>query len=92
MSAVDISPELIDLAKKKGGGNIRYSVSPAHKLFFLSDGSMDKAVVVLALQNIKEVREALKEVGRVLKPLGSLFIVLNHPSFRVPKDSSWGYD
>jgi hypothetical protein len=27
-----------------------------------------------------------------LKPNGQLFLVLNHPTFRVPKESSWGWD
>jgi hypothetical protein len=28
----------------------------------------------------------------VTKKGGSLYIVLNHPAFRVPKESSWGWD
>ena len=28
----------------------------------------------------------------MLKPGGKLFIVMNHPAFRVPKRSGWGWD
>lgn len=90
--ASDVSAELVRLAKEKLTANIRYYVSPAHQQPFLEEGSVDKVAIVLALQNIKEIRETLKEAARVLKPFGFLYIVLNHPAFRVPKESSWGYD
>ena len=90
--ATDISAELISLAKGKSTTNIRYYVGRGDSLSFLKEGSIDKAIIVLALQNIKEVRGTLKEVARVLKPFGSLFIVLNHPVLRVPKASVWGFD
>ncbi|MDE2188761.1 MAG: SAM-dependent methyltransferase, partial [Patescibacteria group bacterium] len=48
--------------------------------------------IVLALQNIEDFSDALIEAARVLKPEGQLFIVLNHPAFRVPKNSSWQWD
>ena len=48
--------------------------------------------MVLALQNIREMAEALAEAARVLKKKGALHLVLNHPCFRVPKRSSWGFD
>ena len=38
------------------------------------------------------MQDVIKEANRVLKPKGQLFIVLNHPAFRIPKDSSWGWD
>jgi len=90
--ASDVSAELVKLAKEKPTTNIRYYAAPAHKQSFLEVGSIDKAMIVLALQNIKEIRETLKEIARGLKPFGSLFIVLNHPSFRIPKESSWSFD
>jgi ubiquinone/menaquinone biosynthesis C-methylase UbiE len=96
---VDISHELIDIAKnyekqEKAGDSkiVEYFVSPSHKLEFIPDGSIDKITIVLALQNIEEVAGTLKECFRVLKNQGSLVIVLNHPAFRVPKETSWGFD
>ena len=49
-------------------------------------------MIVLAIQNIKELSDVLKEVYRILKPSGRLIMVLNHPTFRIPKRSGWGFD
>lgn len=87
---VDISPELISIAKKDK--SVEYHVAEADKLEFLKDKSIDKGVLILSLQNIENVNEVIKEASRVLKPHGKLFVVLNHPAFRIPKDSSWGWD
>lgn len=90
--ASDISSELIQLAKKHASNNIQYHVSPADNISFCKDRSVDKIVIILALQNIKNVDGVLKECARVLKDKGSLYVVLNHPAFRVPKASSWAWD
>lgn len=87
---VDISPELIEIARQDK--SVEYHVSPAHKLNFLQDQSMEKVLIILSLQNIENANDVIKEVNRVLKPKGKLFIVLNHPAFRIPKASSWGWD
>ncbi len=89
---VDISKELISIARKNSDPNIKYVVTPAHKLKGISDASVDKISLVLAIQNIEEVKEMLYECSRVLSQGGSMHIVLNHPSFRIPKGSSWGWD
>lgn len=88
---VDIAENLIKLAKKKGGQNISYYITPADKLDFLEDKSIDKIIIILALQNIENVQAVFKECGRVMKDNGALLIVLNHPAFRIPKRSSWGW-
>lgn len=90
--ASDISSELIKIAKGHVVKNIEYHVSPADKIDFCSDGSVDAITIVLALQNIKDVDSVLAQCARVLKKKGSLFLVLNHPAFRVPKLSSWQWD
>jgi ubiquinone/menaquinone biosynthesis C-methylase UbiE len=94
VSACDISPELIQIAKEKNHGmaNPKYLVTPSHELSAYSSSSFDTVVIVLALQNIKEIEGTFKEVKRVLKDGGRMVIVLNHPCFRIPHYSSWGYD
>ena len=87
---VDISSELIEFAKQDK--SVEYHVSEANKLDFLHNESVDKILIILSLQNIENVQDVIKEANRVLKPKGQLFIVLNHPAFRIPKDSSWGWD
>ncbi len=92
---VDISRELISLAEKIGGEEkieIDYKVSSADNLSFIKDNSLDKIVIVLAIQNIDNVSGVFRECKRILKPSGKLFLVLNHPAFRIPKQSSWEWD
>lgn len=101
---IDISEELINLAKnhnnnvamKQSNNRLRpvieYHTSSAHNLNFLKNETIDKITLILALQNIVNADGAIKECSRVLKTNGKLFIVLNHPAFRIPKQSSWGWD
>lgn len=106
---VDISPELIEIARKTArhlpgeqsrhlegaqtkDKSVEYHIAPSDKLDFLQSESVDRVVIILSLQNIEKVGETLKEVSRVLKPNGKLFVVLNHPAFRIPKESSWGFE
>lgn len=86
---VDISPELIKLAKKGPG---TFFVSPSENLSVLAEKKFDAAFSVLAVQNIEDISKTFKEVSRVLESKGKFIIVLNHPAFRVPKKSSWGFD
>lgn len=88
----DISPEMVKLAQKASAPNERYVTAPAEKLSFAKDASFDAATIVLALQNIEHLDTALAEAARVLCAGGRLLIVLNHPAFRIPKRSSWGWD
>lgn len=90
--ASDISPELIKIAKQHEARNVEYHVSPADDIRFCTDKSVDAITIVLALQNIKNVDGVFKECARVLKDKGGMFLVLNHPAFRAPKVSSWGWD
>jgi ubiquinone/menaquinone biosynthesis C-methylase UbiE len=90
-------PELVEgesrsLSSRQARTIIDYHVSSADNLSFLKNKSIDKATLILALQNIENVHGILKECSRVLKNHGKLFIILNHPAFRVPKESSWGWD
>lgn len=87
----DISPELVALAKKHGP-QAEFYTAPAHNLPFIKNASVDTVIVVLAIQNIENVHDVFKECARVLKSGGRLLLVLNHPCFRIPKQSSWGYD
>jgi ubiquinone/menaquinone biosynthesis C-methylase UbiE len=91
---LDISPELIAFAQKNSAGasKVEFAVASAENLVPASSNSFDVATIVLALQNIKGINEALKEAARVLKTGGELVLVLNHPCFRIPKGSAWGFD
>ncbi|MBI4121164.1 MAG: methyltransferase domain-containing protein [Parcubacteria group bacterium] len=87
---VDASPSLIDKAHLNVP-SATFHVADATKLSF-PDHSFDVVICILALQNIENLLSTLKEVRRVLKPEGRFFFVVNHPAFRVPKHSEWGWD
>jgi len=93
---IDISKELVTLAKRRVSTSeqkrLEFVAAPADKIPFVPDHSVDQITIVLALQNIENVKGVLAECSRVLKADGSLHLVLNHPAFRVPKASDWGWD
>ncbi|MFH1709851.1 MAG: methyltransferase domain-containing protein [bacterium] len=91
---IDASKKLIDLAKKRSGEkyNIHYRVADAGKLDGIQDGTFDAACSVLAVQNMDNLEAAAKEMSRVVKSGGRLLWVLNHPCFRIPRQSGWGFD
>lgn len=86
----DISPELIEKAKKNAP-KAEFAVSSADSLDF-PDKSFDIITINLAIQNIENVKGVFSESFRLLRPTGRLFIVMNHPAFRIPKKSSWNFD
>lgn len=100
VTAADISPSLVALAKEHspkevhsaGSGQVSFHVAPAHKLGFAKDASIDTIVIVMAIQNMENPGDVLKECTRVLKPGGRIAIVMNHPAFRIPRRSDWGFD
>lgn len=90
--ASDLSPSLVALAKEHSPKDVAFHVAPAHKLSFAKDASIDTIVIVMAIQNMENPSDVLKECARVLKPGGRITIVMNHPAFRIPRKSDWGFD
>ena len=90
VAGLDISKELIEIGKKSYP-KIDLKVSPADKLA-IPNSSVDKITIILSIQNIENAEGVFKECYRVLKPSGKLLLVLNHPAFRIPKASDWGWD
>lgn len=88
---VDISEELIGFAKKEVAG-VDFFVAAADAMPMVKNESIDAVTIILALQNMESLAAVIAECGRVLKPDGRLLLVLNHPAFRVPKMSEWGWD
>lgn len=50
------------------------------------------ATVILALQNIESPQKVIQNAYQLLQKKGELCIVLNHPCFRIPRQSSWKID
>lgn len=90
VTGADIASELVEIAKMKS--TTRFFAAPAEKLDFAQNGSFDAILCVLALQNMERIEDVFSECARVLKSDGKFVFVLNHPTFRIPKRSSWGFD
>lgn len=95
VTGVDLSPEFIFSAQERAREQklaINYSVGSADRLGMIAPGSIDTVVIVLALQNMERMKAVFIECARILKKGGRLAIVLNHPAFRIPQNSSWEWD
>ena len=90
--ASDISDELIKIAQQQKGSIIDYHIALSDKLSFVKDSSIDVVTIILALQNIEKISETITEVARTLKLGGRLIVIINHPAFRIPQKSDWGWD
>jgi ubiquinone/menaquinone biosynthesis C-methylase UbiE len=89
---VDIGAESIEVAKSKTNEGIEYHANTAESLPFIKNMAVDKITIILALQNIKFAQKCISECGRVLKKNGKCIVVMNHPYFRIPKNTSWNWD
>jgi ubiquinone/menaquinone biosynthesis C-methylase UbiE len=92
VTGVDAAAELIDAARQRGPASIRYHVADAMKLEFLPESYFNAAACVLAIQNMNPLGPVFAGVSRALVSGGRLVIVMMHPCFRGPKESSWGWD
>ncbi len=89
---IDISPTLIASAKKyKTPCKANFLVKDATKELDLK-GQFTHATVILALQNIEEPLKVFENAHKYLEPGGKLLLILNHPCFRIPRQSSWQTD
>jgi SAM-dependent methyltransferase len=92
-TGIDLAPNLIGYAKNLDRnpnhqyfvGDVTEPVNPALKDF-------NHAAIILALQNIEFPEKTIREAAIHLGDNGKLVIVLNHPCFRIPRQSSWGID
>ena len=91
VEGLDIAKELIAKAKH-ASPDISYHVASAENMAIIKSGYFDAMTCVLALQNMERLDAVIKECARVLKPKGRAIFVLNHPAFRIPKRTSWGWD
>src|SRR3989338_3803307 len=75
VTGIDISKELIKRAKLSENQNLKFEVGNANKLSAKNE-SFDSAIIVLALQNIKDMAGVIREAHRVLVRGGKLVIVI----------------
>jgi len=90
LTGVDIGKELIDIAKKKNK-EIKYFVGSAEDPQILVGQTFDVLMIVLAIQNMKHLNLVVENISRLLSPKGRVYLVLNHPAFRIPQFSNWSF-
>lgn len=90
---VDLSVDLIDEARRRDQSPIHeYVVDDITKPINQTDKLYSHATCLLALQNIRHPQPLFDNVVKVLKPNGLFLIVINHPCFRIPRQTSWEID
>jgi ubiquinone/menaquinone biosynthesis C-methylase UbiE len=87
---LDLAPNLIAEARKLDKNpKHSYGVADVSKDLPIRNSGFDRAALVLALQNIKHPFNVIKNIAKHLQTNGRLVIVINHPSFRIPKHADW---
>ena len=90
---LDLSKSLISEAKSLAKNKEhQFIYHDATKPYPVPNGSFTHAASVLAIQNMEDQAAVLQHASLSLVQGGLLLLVLNHPCFRVPRKSSWGFD
>jgi ubiquinone/menaquinone biosynthesis C-methylase UbiE len=95
VTGVDGAVPLVELARRHGPAEIKYDradATNADHFKSFADASIDVVTCVLAVQNFNPIQPMFAVASRVLKPGGSLIVVMMHPCFRNPKQTHWGWD
>lgn len=90
---VDLSSDLINEARRRDQSPIHeYIVDDVTKPIDQPSQKHTHATCLLALQNIRHPQSLFDNVTKVLKSDGLFLIVINHPCFRIPRQTSWEID
>ncbi|MFA6915685.1 MAG: class I SAM-dependent methyltransferase [Parachlamydiales bacterium] len=91
-TGVDAAASLIKFAQKNALPSHEFILSDVTKPLKLPQKDYTHALIVLALQNMEHPQVAIQNAAKHLAPGGKLILILNHPCFRIPRQSSWGID
>jgi SAM-dependent methyltransferase len=89
--AIDVSPELLEIARANSSPpNVRYQIQNAYALSY-SEGMFDSVVGSSVLHHL-EIKEALRDIIRVLKPGGTIYFTepnMLNPQIAIQKNVPW---
>jgi ubiquinone/menaquinone biosynthesis C-methylase UbiE len=89
--AIDVSPDLLEIARANcSAPNVRYDVQNAYALTY-PDATFDSVVGSSILHHL-EIKEALREIYRVLKPSGTIYFTepnMLNPQIAIQKNVPW---
>jgi len=89
----DISSSLIKQAEAKKIKTAKFRVANAIDFArYFEPKSFDGAACNLAIQNIEDFAAVFNDAAKVLKPGAAFVVVINHPMFRIPRQTGWGWD
>ncbi|HAU99379.1 MAG TPA: SAM-dependent methyltransferase [Candidatus Pacebacteria bacterium] len=94
---LDISPSLISQARKQTrqrGAQFAVAdvTAPFSHVKEITKQPFTHAVAVLSMQNLEHPDQCIQSVAQVLENDGVFALVINHPCFRIPRQSSWQID
>ena len=92
VTAIDCSEELIeyaDSAAQKENLNISHFVRNSNDLYDIADEVFDVVLCSMMLMDVEDLSGTLKEIKRVLKRQGKVFITILHPCFKPPIEHHW---
>ncbi len=90
VTGIDAAPTLIQKAREYPGPRCRFLVRDAAALDGL--GPFDAVSAILCVQNIEHLDKVAQAAAAVLRPGGRMLWTLNHPCFRIPRQTAWGFD
>lgn len=90
---VDVAPSLIRRAIDYDKNPLHtYQVADITKPLKMEKKEFSHAAIILALQNLEHPEKAIQNAANLLKKNGLFSMVINHPYFRIPRQTSWGVD
>jgi ubiquinone/menaquinone biosynthesis C-methylase UbiE len=93
VTGFDAAQSLIARARKLAPKNADFLIGDARAFAPLfKPAAFDGATCLLALQNIDDPRPVFRDAAKVLKSGATFVLVMNHPAFRQPRQSGWGWD
>ncbi len=89
--AIDVSPELLEIARTNcSSPNVQYQIQNAYALSY-SEAVFDSVVGSSVLHHL-EIEEALRDIYRVLKPMGTIYFTepnMLNPQIAIQKNVPW---
>ena len=74
VTGVDISPEMIAVARKKRIANVSYEIADAHALPF-DEGRFDVAAAITTLEFVRDAEAVVREMARCARCPGGVLLV-----------------
>lgn len=89
---VDASTSLLEAARTGANPKANFVSADITRALPIGKRDFSHASIILALQNVERPADAIAIASSHLCSGGRLLIVLNHPCFRIPRQSGWGID